>query len=234
MKLLKLDSANLSKQVVRVLRHQILSGELKPDERVLESEIAQSLGISRAPVREALVELEREGLTVTYPRRGTYVKSFTEKDIEEIYTLRALLECHAAALASDILQPYDVDRLRSIIHGMNDSADVADTFELHMQFHEEIFVLADHQRLHLSWKTISAHTRMLAATNAGSRKKVSDIITEHDVLVDALVERDKNNIKEHFERHILESMNRFMVNLRNSREKADSASVRLANGSKEK
>ena len=58
----KLDHTNLSKKVVRAIRHQIFSGVLKADERVVESEIARALGISRGPVREALVELEREGL----------------------------------------------------------------------------------------------------------------------------------------------------------------------------
>jgi DNA-binding GntR family transcriptional regulator len=219
MRLSKLDHAGLSKQVVRALRHQILSGELKPDERVLESEIANSLGISRAPVREALVELGREGLTVTYPRRGTYVKSFTEKDIVEIYTLRALLEGHAATLASAVLKKGDIKKLQNLINQMNSSIDIADTSDLNVEFHEEIFRLADHQRLHASWRSLFAQTRMLSAMAAGFRINVSDIIAEHEVLVDALVKGSKTNIRNAFEGHIIDSMKRLIGHLQDTRGK---------------
>jgi DNA-binding GntR family transcriptional regulator len=220
MELPKLEHTNLSKQVVKALRYQILSGQLKPGERVLESEIADTLGISRAPVREALVELEREGLTTMYPRRGTYVKSFTEKDIEEIYTLRALLEGHAATLASDSLKQRDVKRLRNVIKEMNNNIEIEDTSELNMQFHEEIFKLADHQRLHLTWKTLFAQTRMLSFMAAGFRRNVSEIMVEHEVLVDALIGGNKASIRETFERHILDSMNRLIDHLHNTRLRA--------------
>lgn len=217
MNLLKLDHASLSKQVVRVLGQKILSGELKPNDRVCESEIAESLGISRAPVREALVELEREGLTVTYPRRGTYVNSFTEKDIIEIYTLRAVLEGYAATIASSALKKADVKRLRDIIKQMNSSIDTADTSEQNAEFHEAIFKLADHRRLHSSWRSLLAQTRMLSAMACGFRISVSDIIVEHEVLVNALVEGDKTNIRESFEMHILDSMKRLLDHLRRTR-----------------
>lgn len=219
MNLLKLDHANLSKKVVRILRHQILSGELKPNNRVCEAEIARSLEISRAPVREALVELEREGLTIAYPRRGTYVKSFTEKDIVEIYTLRAVLEGYAATLAANALKKGDVKRLRDLIKEMNNSIDTADTSEQNAEFHEAIFKLADHQRLHSSWRNLLAQTKMLSAMACGFRIKVSDIIAEHEVLVDALVDGDKTNIRESFETHILDSMERLLSHLRKTRAK---------------
>jgi len=217
MNLQKLDYANLSKQVVRVLRHQILAGELKPNARVCESEIAQSLGISRAPVREALVELEREGLTVTYPRRGTYVNNFTEKDIIEIYTLRALLEGHAATLAASALKKADVKKLRGLINQMNNSMDIADTSELNVEFHEAIFNLADHKRLHMSWRSLFAQTRMLSAMAAGFRIKVADIIAEHEVVVDALVRGDKENVRQSFEKHIHDAMERLIGHLQRPR-----------------
>lgn len=217
MELRKLDHTNLSKKVLKALRHQILSGQLKPGERVLESEVAESLGISRAPLREALVELEREGLTTTYPRRGTYVRSFGEKDIVEIYTLRALLEGYAATLASDSLKQRDVKRLRNLINKMNKTIHIEDTAGLNMQFHEKIFKLADHQRLHLSWKNLFAQSRMLSFMAAGFRRNVSEIMVEHKVLVDALIGGNKASIREIFERHVLDAMNRLIDHLRSTR-----------------
>ena len=78
---------------------QIFGGVLKPNDGVTESEIASQMGISRAPVREALRELQKDGLIVSYPRKGTYVADITEEDLKEIYTLRALLESHGATQA---------------------------------------------------------------------------------------------------------------------------------------
>lgn len=111
----KLNHNTLSKQVVRAIRHQIFSGALKPNQRVVEAEIAAEMGISRGPVREAIAELEKEGLIITYARKGTYVKSFELKDIEEIYTLRALLEGFAVTLAIDRLQGPDLDYLKVLL-----------------------------------------------------------------------------------------------------------------------
>ncbi|HSR12008.1 MAG TPA: GntR family transcriptional regulator, partial [Thermodesulfobacteriota bacterium] len=71
--------------------------------------------ISRGPVREAIAELEKEGLLVTRPRRGTYVKRLSLKDIEEIYTLRAILEGYAVTRALDRLTREDLDLLRGIL-----------------------------------------------------------------------------------------------------------------------
>ena len=147
----RLNHNTLSKQVVRAIRHQIFSGALKPNQRVVEAEIAAEMGISRGPVREAIAELEKEGLIITYARKGTYVKSFELKDIEEIYTLRALLEGFAVTLAIDRLQGPDLDYLKDLldqIGKMAEKKDVIEVSRLNMQFHKKIMELSDHKRLY--------------------------------------------------------------------------------------
>jgi DNA-binding GntR family transcriptional regulator len=216
----KLDHTNLSKKVVRAIRHQIFSGVLKADERVVESEIARALGISRGPVREALVELEREGLIITYPRKGTYVTNFTDKDIEEIYTLRALLEGHAVTRALDRLEGQDLDRLKDLLNEIGETAeknDNIDVAQLDMQFHEEICKLADHKRLYDTWKSLLAQIQMLSATATEYYTNVKDVRKRHEVLVDALVKGDRGYVKECFEQHILNSMNGLISHLKKMR-----------------
>ncbi|HZH92486.1 MAG TPA: GntR family transcriptional regulator, partial [Tissierellaceae bacterium] len=83
---------NLSKIVVDYIKESILSGLYKEGDHILETEVANTLGISRAPVREAIKELEKEGIVQTLPRRGTFVTKFSLEDIKEVFEIRMLLE----------------------------------------------------------------------------------------------------------------------------------------------
>jgi DNA-binding GntR family transcriptional regulator len=217
----KLNHHTLSKQVVRAIRHQIFSGALKPDERVVEAEIAVAMGISRGPVREAFAELEKEGLLITYPRRGTYVKSFSIKEIEEIYTLRALVEGYAATRALDRLTEEDLNQLRGILDEISEMAEKKDVIEvarLNMQFHEKILELSDHRQLYATWQSLLAQTQMLSAMTTEYYTSLPDIRKTHEILLDALNTRDKEHNKKCFENHILVSMNELIDHLKKMQE----------------
>src|SRR3954462_14359633 len=86
----------LSRRIVDQLKRVIIAGGLRPGDRVLETDLAEQLGVSRGPVREAFRQLEQEGLLVSYPHRGTFVATVPEDEIEEVYALRAHLEAYAA------------------------------------------------------------------------------------------------------------------------------------------
>lgn len=206
----KLNHSTMSKQVVRAIRHQIFSGVLRPNQRVVEAEIAAEMGISRGPVREAFAELEKEGLIITYPRKGTYVQSFELKDIEEIYTLRALLEGFAVSLALDRLQEQDLAYLRDLLDQIVEMAEKKDVIEvsrLNMQFHKKIMELSNHKRLYDSWQSLLAQTQMLSAMTTEYYTSLIDIRKSHEILLDALATGDRDHIKRSFEHHILKSMN---------------------------
>jgi DNA-binding GntR family transcriptional regulator len=209
----KLNHNTLSKQVVRAIRHQIFSGVMRPNQRVVEAEIAVEMGISRGPVREAFAELEKEGLIITYPRKGTYVKSFELKDIEEIYTLRALLEGFAVSLALDRLQEQDLDYLRNLLDRIVEMAEKKDVIEvsrLNMQFHKKIMELSNHRRLYATWQSLLAQTQMLSAMTTEYYTSLIDIRKSHKILLDALMTGDRDHIRKSFENHILKSMNELL------------------------
>jgi len=221
----KLNHYTLAKQVVRAIRHQIFSGALKPDERVVEAEIAEAMGISRGPVREAFAELEKEGLLITYPRRGTYVKSFSLKDIEEIYTLRAIVEGYAVTRALDRLTEEDLAWLRGIldeITKMAEKKDVIEVARLNMQFHRKILELSDHRQLYATWESLLAQTQMLSAMTTEYYTSLPDIRKTHEILLDALTTQDKDHNKKCFENHILVSMKELIEHLKKMREEAPS------------
>jgi len=225
----KLNHNTLAKQVVREVRLQIFSGTLKPGERVVESEIATAMGISRGPVREALAELEKEGLVITSPRKGTYVKSFELKDIEEIYTLRALLEGFAVSLALDRFQEQDLAYLRDLLDQIVEMAEKKDVIEvsrLNMQFHKKIMELSDHKRLYDTWQSLLAQTQMLSAMTTEYYTSLIDIRKSHKILLDALVTGDRDHIKRSFEQHILKSMNELLDFLKKMKEERPSGESR--------
>jgi DNA-binding GntR family transcriptional regulator len=226
----RLNHTTLSNQVVREIRRQIFSGVLKPDERVVEAEVAAAMGISRGPVREAFAELEKEGLILTKPRKGTYVKSFSFKDIEEIYTLRAILEGYAVTLAFDRLQENDLNYLRDLLKQITEMAEKKDVIavaRLNMQFHRKILELSDHKRLYDTWQSLLAQTQMLSAMTTEYYTSLIDIRKSHEILLKALVKGGKGHIKKCFEDHILNSMKELIAHLKAMQEKgafqADSA-----------
>lgn len=221
----KIDHNTLAKQVVREIRLQIFSGILKPGERAVESEIAEAMGISRGPVREAFAELKKEGLIIIHPRQGAYVSKFTIKDIKEIYTLRALLEGYAVTLAVDHLREHDLNWLRNILNQISDMAEKKDLIEvsrLNMQFHQKILDLADHKRLSETWQSLLAQTQMLSAMTTEYFTRLIDIKKSHEILLEALITGDKDHNKKCFENHILISMNELIDYLNKMQEQVPS------------
>jgi DNA-binding GntR family transcriptional regulator len=126
--------------VLERLRALILTGEYGPDERLIEEQLAERLGVSRTPVRQALTMLEAEGLVEIAPNRGATVCSFTTEDVWDIYDLRAVLEGHAARRAAGRIEGRELERLRELVGEMEGLAGRFDDHE------EEIRVLVAHNQ----------------------------------------------------------------------------------------
>ncbi|MDR5758892.1 GntR family transcriptional regulator [Caballeronia sp. LZ035] len=112
--------------VVPALREAIVEGVLTPGSRLSEVQVAKQLDVSRTPMREAFAQLEREGLVNIVPRVGAYVRAVTVRDVEEIYTVRAALECLAVQLASERITPLGTAQLDDVISAMQASVDADD------------------------------------------------------------------------------------------------------------
>ena len=160
-----LDVMNLRDYIEQQVRNAVLNGTFKPGERIIETAIADQLSVSRAPVREALSALEREGLVINRPRRGYFVVDFTEKDIEEIYSLRLLLEVGALPRAIDRLNDQNIADMQRMVEELGTTVGQEEAFEavinLDLSFHELICRGADHSRLLSAWNSMRWQTRML-------------------------------------------------------------------------
>jgi DNA-binding GntR family transcriptional regulator len=162
----RIQPRTLRAEIVNMLRDAIVSGKLGPGEHLKESVIAKQMSVSRIPVREAFRQLEQEGLIVSIPNQGSFVKVFDEKDIREIFTLRGALESLACelVLSNGPLQPEDLEHLEKYIERQREAIDAGDfdrLTRLDMDFHEFICKKSDSERLLKTWRSLRTQVQVL-------------------------------------------------------------------------
>jgi DNA-binding GntR family transcriptional regulator len=191
----------LRDEVVVAIERAVLAGSVTPGQRLVESEIARQMGISKAPVREALRELERLGLVVSRPRRGTFVAEITPVIASEAYSLRAVVESYAARLAVQHVSAVDLSHMAELLeHADAVKADCGDrvicTAELDLAFHDEIFRLSGHHQLQDVWVNLRARIRVLMVATGILRDTALTVhgprpyYRWHAPILDALRDRD--------------------------------------------
>jgi len=189
----------LSDAALESIREAILSGELEPGERILESHIATGLGISRAPVREAIRQLESEGLLVSLPHRGTYVIQFSAQDAYEIYSLRAVLEGLAVSLVATNPTQQTIAQLQQCVDEMRKGAEVGDLLamtEADVRFHETLCHAAQHKRLFEVWMSMSTQIRAFVSITDRQYLTPTDVVARHQAVVDAIRERQAEEARQ--------------------------------------
>ncbi|MGZ0152893.1 GntR family transcriptional regulator [Kribbella sp. WER1] len=183
------DPRSLRDQVRQILRNWIVSGRLQPGVRLRELEVAEELGISRVPVREAIAMLEAEGLLTSVPRRGVLVKQLQVKDIEDLFDIREALEALVARRAATRATTADIRRTRWLLeearHALEDGDDQA-LAAANLGFHEAITELADNPPLSAMLEPVGVRLRWHFATDRDSLT----VLSEHTQLLDAIANRD--------------------------------------------
>jgi DNA-binding GntR family transcriptional regulator len=216
-KLIKIHDTSISKQVVRELRQQIFSGQLKSGEKVPENKIAEEMGISRGPVREALLVLEQEGLVETNPRKGSRVAKITLKDIREMYTLRALLEGFAVTLFMGCVTDERLAELEGALADLAQAVankDVIEISRMNLRFHEIILIHSNHGRVLSAWKSLQAQSRMLSSMTTEYYLGLEDLYQHHVSLAEVIRSGNKRKARKCFEKHILDSMEQLIISLK--------------------
>jgi DNA-binding GntR family transcriptional regulator len=181
----------LREQVKDVLLQRIASGELKPGERLVETKIAQELGTSQAPVREALRDLQLLRLVESEPFRGSRVRVFGEEELVEVYPVRAVLEELAARLAAQRLGG-DVTALEAELEAMSEAVRRNDTHALvehDVAFHRLIVEAAGNAVLEQCWTSLGVESP-ITITLYGSTMEPTEAAERHRKLIDAI--RDQN------------------------------------------
>ncbi|HSR30841.1 MAG TPA: GntR family transcriptional regulator [Anaerolineae bacterium] len=194
----------LGDQVKAFVIEAIISGEFQPGDRVVASSLARQLGVSQAPVREAIRDLVLLGFLQSKPFKGTSVRSFTPKELDEVYTVRAALESLAARLAVERLTSSDVQTLQNTLDDMIRAAqeeDEGQMVRLDNQFHETIMKVSDNGLLYQLWQTLQFGYWTIVSTRMSSYN-LEDLAGRHKALLDALSSRDPHRAAVTMQRHI--------------------------------
>lgn len=194
--------------LARALRDAIVFGDLQPGERLVEREIAARTGVSRGPVREALRQLEQEGLIVSIPYQGTYVAGISDVEVDEIIIpIRLVLETFAYRQSMSALEPSDFDDLAGLVERMQRAADAVDLpalVEVDLQFHSRVIERAGNQCLQI-WRSIEPRVRAYFFRDVVRHSSLQDFPSEHVELLEAMRSTDVGRVVPLLEQHIREA-----------------------------
>ncbi|HTU02149.1 MAG TPA: GntR family transcriptional regulator [Candidatus Sulfotelmatobacter sp.] len=179
---------SLRERIAERLREAILAGDLAAKARLKEPELARGLGVSRTPLREAIRQLEAEGLLTTVPRVGTFVSEVHARDAEETYAIRAVLEGLAARQAAENPDPSKAERLRDILSELARKTHDAQMYrEAAGRFHELIFALSGNRRLQALNQSLNYQVNRLRALSLSAPRRPSVSLREHRQIAAAIV-----------------------------------------------
>ncbi len=197
----------LPEQIAAKLRQAILTGQLPPGARLVETRIAEQVRTSRGPVRDALALLERDGLVSKLPNRGACVLGFSERRLREVASLRAVLEQFAISSAVRNLTASHIRQLESLLRRMEVAARRQATQEfndLDYRFHDTIFGASGHQTLHETWRGMQRQMRVLLASINPVGDNLHEVIQSHRAIFEAIqsgnLGRARRAIRAHFAR----------------------------------
>lgn len=194
----------LSERIKEFIVQAVLSGEIKPGERIIESSMARQLGVSQAPVREAIRDLVLLGFLESVPYKGTAVRSFTPEELWETYTVRAALESLAARLAASHMTAEDCQALQEILDEMMDAAHQEDRdrlIQLDNRFHETIIRISRNKTLYQLWKTLQFGTWTIV-TYRKTTYEPAYLAARHQELLEALQSHDPEKAMHAMQHHI--------------------------------
>ena len=199
--------------VYQTLRKAILKGELRPGERLREIQLAERLGVSRTPVREAIHRLEMEGLVVIAPRRGAQVANISEKDLNDVLEVRIALENLAIEKACARMTEEEICELHLAFKKMDSlvaEGDLCSLVKADQAFHEIIYRAADNERLIQVLNNMKEQIYRYRVEYMKDEETRAQLSAEHGEIVKAIRMRDAEKAKEASFRH-LENQRRAII-----------------------
>ena len=172
--------------VFNTLRKAILRGELKPGERLMEIQLANKLGVSRTPIREAIRKLELEGLVLMIPRKGAEVAQITEKNMQDVLEVRKALEELSVQLACERITPEQVEEMKMAAEDFRKvlkSGDVTKIAEADVKFHDIIFAATNNQRLITLLNNLREQMYRFRVEYRKQKECYPQLLEEHDKLI---------------------------------------------------
>jgi len=209
-----LKKENLGSQVFEQVKGMILRGEIRPGRRIVENEIALSMGISRTPVREAVHKLEAEGLLTPLSRGGYAVRGLTVSDIEDTFDIRSILESFAGYLAATrhsegelITLELKIDEFQRYL----DRGDLKRLSAVNTEFHEALYELSRSHRLIKMIHGLKDEIHFLRNIILNSEEMARLSNRDHREIVEAIRQRDAKKVERQLKEHIVRGK-KFVLN----------------------
>ncbi|MDN5343968.1 MAG: hypothetical protein PWQ18_79 [Clostridia bacterium] len=214
----KLENYKPLREIVfEALREAIISGHLKAGERLMEVQLAEEMGVSRTPVREAIRKLELEGFVVMIPRKGAYVADLSTKDIADVFEIRSALEALAAGLACERITEEELDELERLLIKVAECAetnDLATLVGVDTQFHDILYRASRNDRLAQIINNLREQIQRFRTISMGTPGRMWETLKEHKQLVEAITARDVELAQRLAQEHIENAENRLMEAIR--------------------
>jgi len=209
----KVEFEDLGTKVYNALKAMIVSGELKPGEKLVQEDLARRLGVSRTPLLSAFSKLTQENLVETVPRRGAYVKLFSEEELLDIYDIRIQLEPIGAYKAAMAMTPMDLRRVEELLHQFDGAVKTGDMNRLKRidyDFHMEIMRYSGSKLL---YDMLSTFNIIIIGNIKGLLKKPEQSSAEHWVLMKALAKGSAGEARRSMYDHINDSRSNLLHSL---------------------
>ncbi|MBQ8558831.1 MAG: GntR family transcriptional regulator [Tyzzerella sp.] len=202
---------SLRGKVFQKIRDDILKGRYEENEELRESTLGKELGVSRTPVREALRQLELEGLVKIIPNKGAYVTGITGKDVSDIYIIRSLLEGLCARWATEHITEEQIDKLEEIIllseYHVNKKKELAaQVTKLDSEFHEVLYEASNSRILEHVLSDFHNYVQSARKMSVANQDRAEKSIAEHKEILQAIKDKDADRAEQLANAHILNVM----------------------------
>ena len=195
----------LARLAYEALRDSILSGRLKTGEIYNEMRLAKELGISRTPVREALLELSAQGLVTFLPRKGVIVNHYTEHDVEEIFELRKAIELAAVEKVAKIAGPNNITKIEKVFNDQKAALkknDYSGFLQADRRFHSLFGEMTNNRRLTAILDNIRDMVHLMGLQALSQTGRREEVIDEHEKTLEALKQGDPAGARKSLEHHL--------------------------------
>jgi len=190
----KLDNYKPLREIVfESLREAIINGVLKPGERLMEVQLAEEMGVSRTPIREAIRKLELEGFVIMVARKGAYVAGISMKDVADVFEIRAALEGLAASLAAERITDEEKEEMERLLvrkAACVEAGDYDSLTEIDTEFHELLYKASRNERLMQIISNLREQINRFRMVSLAFPGRGREALEEHKKIAEAIAERD--------------------------------------------
>lgn len=209
---------SLRGKVFQKIRDDILKGKYKENEELREITLGKELGVSRTPVREALRQLELEGLVKIVPNKGAYVTGISQKDVNDIYVIRSLLEGLCARWATEHITEEQIDKLEEIIllseYHVSKKKELANqVVKLDGEFHEVLYEASNSRILEHVLSDFHKYVQLARKTSVENPERAEKSIAEHKEILQAIKEQDADKADSLTYAHIMNAMKNLKMDI---------------------